>query len=86
METACLRIVSVNSSTYCSSKSDPLQRADASMPQFRRRALTQAALAEKAGANHATVAETETDRKLGSTVTMPARAGALDMMLDNLTG
>jgi DNA-binding XRE family transcriptional regulator len=49
------------------------------------RGLTQATLAEKAGINRVTVAEIEIGRKQGSIATLRALAGALDIMLDDLT-
>ena len=49
------------------------------------RGMTQAALAEKAGANRVTVAEIETSRKRCSVATLRALAGALSVSLDDLT-
>lgn len=48
------------------------------------RALTQAALAKKAGVNRVTIAEIETGRKNGSVTTLRALADALGVKLDDL--
>jgi len=48
------------------------------------RALTQAALAAKAGVSRVSVAEIETGRKQGSVVTLRALANALAVTLDDL--
>jgi DNA-binding XRE family transcriptional regulator len=56
-------------------------------PKHRHRgncAMTQAALAEKAGVNRVTVAEIETSRKQGSIATLRALANALGVSLDDL--
>lgn len=49
------------------------------------RGLTQAALAEKAGVNRVTVAEIETRRKHGSVAALRALAGALGILMDDLS-
>jgi len=48
------------------------------------RAMTQAALAEKAGVNRVMVAEIETGRKQGSVTTLRALANTLGVSLDHL--